>query len=91
MSLLDLITLDMLGETHERKKTTIAKSSFFQNVMNKKWGYQDHRWDHNKNFHSSCHVKLKETLPCEVNARSLRLKSSSIDSAHPLIKACYCF
>ena len=37
----DLITLDMLGETHERKKTTIAKSSFFQNVMNKKWGYQD--------------------------------------------------
>ena len=37
----DLISLDMLGESHERKKTTIAKSSFFQNVMNKKWGYQD--------------------------------------------------
>lgn len=37
----DIISLDMLGETHERRKTTIAKSSFFQNVLNKKWGYQN--------------------------------------------------
>jgi len=37
----DIISLDMLGESHERRKTTIAKSSFFQNVLNKKWGYQD--------------------------------------------------
>ena len=37
----DLITLDMLGESHERRKTTISKSFFFQNVLNKKWGYQD--------------------------------------------------
>ena len=36
----DIISLDMLGESHERRKTTIAKSSFFQNVLNKKWGYQ---------------------------------------------------
>ena len=36
---------------------------------------------------SEIEQQLKETLPCEVNARSLRLKSSSIDSAHPLIKA----
>ena len=31
----DIISLDMLGESHERRKTTIAKSSFFQNVLNK--------------------------------------------------------
>ena len=37
----DIISIDMLGETHERKKTTIAKSTFFQSVMNTKWGYQD--------------------------------------------------
>ena len=37
----DIITLDMLGESHQRRKTTIAKSSFFQNTLNKKWGYQD--------------------------------------------------
>ena len=37
----DIISLDMLGESHERRKTTIAKSSFFQNVLNKKWGYQN--------------------------------------------------
>lgn len=37
----DLISLDMLGESHERRKTTISKSFFFQNVLNKKWGYQD--------------------------------------------------
>ncbi len=36
----DIVSLDMLGESHERRKTTIAKSSFFQNVLNKKWGYQ---------------------------------------------------
>ena len=30
---------------------------------------------------------LKAALPCEVNARSLRLKSSSIDIDHPLVKA----
>jgi acetylornithine deacetylase len=29
---------------------------------------------------------LKAMLPCEINARSLRLKSSSIDVTHPLIK-----
>ena len=37
----DIISLDMLGESHERRKTTIAKSSFFQNVLNNKWGYQN--------------------------------------------------
>ncbi len=37
----DIVTLDMLGESHERRKTTIAKSSFFQNILNRKWGYQD--------------------------------------------------
>ena len=37
----DIISVDMLGESHERRKTTIAKSSFFQNVLNKKWGYQN--------------------------------------------------
>ena len=37
----DLISLDMLGESHERRKTTISKSFFFQNVLNKKWDYQD--------------------------------------------------
>ena len=37
----DIVTLDMLGESHQRRKTTIAKSSFFQNILNKKWGYQD--------------------------------------------------
>ncbi len=37
----DLISLDMLGTTHERRKTTIAKSSFFEETLNKKWGYQD--------------------------------------------------
>ena len=30
---------------------------------------------------------LKASLPCEVSARSLRLKSSSIDVDHPLVKA----
>jgi len=30
---------------------------------------------------------LKAALPCEVSARSLRLKSSSIDIDHPLVKA----
>jgi len=30
---------------------------------------------------------LKNALPCEVHARSLRLKSSSIDANHPLVKA----
>jgi len=37
----DIVSLDMLGENHERKKTTISKSSFFEDVLNKKWGYQD--------------------------------------------------
>ena len=37
----DLVSLDMLGESHERRKTTISKSFFFQNVLNKKWDYQD--------------------------------------------------
>ena len=39
--LTDIVTLDMLGESHQRRKTTIAKSSFFQNILNKKWEYQD--------------------------------------------------
>jgi hypothetical protein len=38
---LDLITLDMLGETNQRKKTTISSSSYFQNQLNNRWGYQD--------------------------------------------------
>ena len=37
----DIISIDMLGETHQRQKTTIAKSLFFQNEMNTKYGYQD--------------------------------------------------
>jgi acetylornithine deacetylase len=36
---------------------------------------------------SEIEQRLKNELPCEVNARSLRLKSSSIDANHPLIKA----
>ena len=37
----DIISIDMLGETHQRQKTTISKSLFFQNEMNTKYGYQD--------------------------------------------------
>ena len=29
----DIISIDMLGETHQRQKTTIAKSLFFQNCL----------------------------------------------------------
>jgi hypothetical protein len=37
----DLITLDMLGETHQRKKTTISGYSYTQDDLNKKWNYED--------------------------------------------------
>ena len=38
---LDLITLDMLGETNQRKKTTVSKSSHIQEELNKRWGYEN--------------------------------------------------
>ena len=31
----DIISIDMLGETHQRQKTTIAKSLFFQTQINR--------------------------------------------------------
>ena len=36
----DIVTLDMLGETNYRKKTTISYSSYESVLLNKKWGYQ---------------------------------------------------
>jgi hypothetical protein len=36
----DLITLDMLGETHQRKKTTISGYSYTQDDLNKRWNYE---------------------------------------------------
>src|SRR5690606_2612529 len=38
--LTDLITLDMLGETNYRKKTTIGGESYSRYVNNEKWGYE---------------------------------------------------
>lgn len=37
---LDIITLDMLGETNYRKKTTIAKNSYQAYINNEEWGYE---------------------------------------------------
>lgn len=37
---LDIITLDMLGETNYRKKTTIAKNSYQTYINNEEWGYE---------------------------------------------------
>lgn len=37
----DLITLDMLGETNSRKKTTISGSSYIQENLNNRWNYED--------------------------------------------------
>jgi hypothetical protein len=37
---LDIITLDMLGETNYRKKTTIAKNSYQVYINNEEWGYE---------------------------------------------------
>ena len=62
----DLISLDMLGESHERRKTTISKSFFFQNVLNKKWGYQDQ--------HMSC---LLYTSPSPRDLSTSRMPSSA--------------
>lgn len=36
----DIITLDMLGETNFRKKTTIAKNSYQTYISNEQWGYE---------------------------------------------------
>lgn len=37
---LDLITLDMLGETNYRKKTTIGKNSYQSYISNEQWGFE---------------------------------------------------
>ena len=37
---LDIITLDMLGETNFRKKTTISKNSYQSYINNDQWGYE---------------------------------------------------
>lgn len=37
---LDIITLDMLAEDHEGKKTSLSKISQFTEVLNKRWKYQ---------------------------------------------------
>ncbi|EOZ95202.1 hypothetical protein A33Q_3407 [Indibacter alkaliphilus LW1] len=36
----DIITLDMLGETNFRKKTTIAKNPYQTYISNEQWGYE---------------------------------------------------
>lgn len=36
----DIITLDMLGETNYRKKTTISKNSYQTYISNEQWGYE---------------------------------------------------
>jgi len=38
--LLDIITLDMLGETNNRMKTTIMGSNYISYVLNERWDYQ---------------------------------------------------
>ena len=38
---LDLIISIMLGETNQRKKTTVSKSSHIQEELNKRWGYEN--------------------------------------------------
>lgn len=37
---LDLITLDMLGETNYRMKTTIGHNDYINYVLNDRWGYE---------------------------------------------------
>jgi len=37
---LDIITLDMLGETNYRKKTTISKNLYQNYINNETWGYE---------------------------------------------------
>lgn len=37
---LDIITLDMLGETNFRKKTTIGKNSYQTYIYNEQWGFE---------------------------------------------------
>ncbi|SDZ38261.1 MULTISPECIES: VCBS repeat-containing protein [Rhodonellum] len=37
---LDIITLDMLGETNFRKKTTIGKNSYQSYINNEQWGFE---------------------------------------------------
>lgn len=37
---LDIITLDMLGETNARKKTTISKNTYQSYINNEAWGYE---------------------------------------------------
>ncbi|MDC6350241.1 VCBS repeat-containing protein [Zeaxanthinibacter sp. PT1] len=39
--LLDIITLDMLGETNSRMKTTIGNNPYITTIMNRKWGYEE--------------------------------------------------
>ncbi|MCL6261034.1 FG-GAP-like repeat-containing protein [Aquiflexum sp. TKW24L] len=36
----DIVTLDMLGETNFRKKTTISKNSYQTYISNEQWGYE---------------------------------------------------
>ena len=43
---LDLITMDMLGETNERLKTTIASNKYTSYVLNEKFGY-DYQYTRN--------------------------------------------
>lgn len=38
--LLDIITVDMLGETNQRMKTTISGVNYISEVYNKRWGYE---------------------------------------------------
>ncbi len=38
--LLDIITLDMLGETNHRMKTTIGHTNYINYIFNERWGYE---------------------------------------------------
>ncbi|NNE78513.1 MAG: CRTAC1 family protein, partial [Pricia sp.] len=37
---LDIITLDMLGETNQRMKTTISNTNYINYVLNERWDYE---------------------------------------------------
>ena len=37
---LDIITLDMLGETNHRMKTTISRNNYINYIFNERWGYE---------------------------------------------------
>ncbi|MFH6604549.1 VCBS repeat-containing protein [Maribacter algicola] len=37
---LDIVTLDMLGETNYRMKTTIGMNNYIKYVLNERWGYE---------------------------------------------------